>query len=171
MLTLLTGGARSGKSSLAQTWAERQPGSLLYVATAAVEDEEMAARVVRHRQQRGERWSTLEEPLWLADRLVEAGAGAGGIVVDCVTLWLSALLLHFREEPEPVLQQVDRLIERLPELPAPLWLVSNEVGSGIVPENRLARAFRDLNGEVNQKLAAAADQVFLVVSGLPLQLK
>jgi len=171
MLTLLTGGARSGKSALAQAWAERQPGKLLYVATAAVEDEEMAARVMRHRQQRGERWVTLEEPLWLADRLIEEGTGAGGIVIDCITLWLSSLLFHFREQPEPVLEQADRLIERLPELSAPLWLVSNEVGSGIVPENGLARAFRDLHGEVNQKLAAAADQVFLVVSGLPMQLK
>ena len=171
MVTLLTGGARSGKSSLAQQWAESQPGKLLYVATATVGDEEMAARVLRHRQQRNERWQTLEEPLWMVERLAEASAGMDGVVVDCLTLWLSSLYFHFDEQPEPVMRQVDRLIDCLPEVSAPLWMVSNELGNGIVPENRMARAFRDLNGEVNQRLAAVADKVFLVTAGLPLQLK
>jgi len=171
MMTLLTGGTRSGKSSLAQRCAERLPGNLLYVATAAVGDEEMAARVERHRLQRGERWQTLEESLWLADRLGDVPPGMAGVVVDCVTLWLSALYFHFGEQPEPVLKEVGRLIERLADFPAPLWLVTNELGSGIVPENPLARSFRDLNGEVNQMLAEAANEVYLVVAGLPLKLK
>lgn len=167
----VTGGARSGKSSYAQQLAERHKGKLLYIAPARVEDDEMAARIEQHQQARGERWLLLEEPLWLSDKLPDATSGKGALLLDCVTLWLSNLYFHFHEKSGPVLAEVDRFIELAWQLSEPLYLVSNELGSSVVPENRLARQFRDLNGIVNQRLAAAADQAWLVVSGLPVKLK
>jgi adenosylcobinamide kinase/adenosylcobinamide-phosphate guanylyltransferase len=170
-VTYITGGARSGKSDFAQSLAERCEGTLLYVATAGIGDNEMAERVRRHRAGRGTRWETMEEPLALADRLPQAAASKGGVLFDCVTLWLCNLLFHCDECESGVWQEVERFITLLPSLSAPLFIVSNEVGSGIVPDNRLSRQFRDLAGEVNQRLAAAADEAWLVVSGLPLRLK
>ena len=170
-LTYITGGARSGKSGFAQSLAERCPGELLYVATAGIHDAEMAQRVEMHRRVRGERWRALEEPLELSARLPAAAEGVGGVLLDCVTLWLTNLLFHHEESRERVLAEVERFIARLPEIEAPLFIVSNELGQGIVPENRLARLFRDLAGEVNQRLAAVADEAWLVVSGLPVKLK
>lgn len=170
-VTYITGGARSGKSAFAQSLAERCEGPLLYVATAGIGDAEMAERVRRHRADRGTCWETLEEPLALADRLPQAAVGKGGVVFDCVTLWLCNLLFHHDECEAGVWPEVERFIALLPSLSAPLFIVSNEVGAGIVPENRLARQFRDLAGEVNQRLAATADEAWLVVSGLPLRLK
>lgn len=170
-LTYITGGARSGKSAFAQSLAERCPGELLYVATAGIHDAEMAQRVERHRRKRGERWRTLEEPLALTEKLPVAAEGMSGVLLDCVTLWLTNLLFHHQEQNERVLAEAERFIDCLPQLEAPLFIVSNELGQGIVPENRLARLFRDLAGEVNQKLAAAADEAWLVVSGLPVKLK
>jgi adenosylcobinamide kinase/adenosylcobinamide-phosphate guanylyltransferase len=170
-LIFITGGARSGKSAFAQRRAETHSGPLLFVATAAAGDAEMAARIARHRQARGSRWTTLEEPLDLAGRLPAAAAGNGAILVDCLTLWLSNQLFHLREEPAPVLAAMHTLLGTLPQLAAPLYLVSNEVGGGIVPENQLARQFRDLAGEANQLAAAAADEAWLVVAGLPVRLK
>lgn len=169
--TYITGGARSGKSRYAQSLAEACPGPLLYVATAGIHDAEMAERVRLHQADRADRWSTLEEPLWLAERLPAASAGQGALLLDCVTLWLTNLLFHHGEEVAPVLAEVDRFIATLAQLQAPLFLVSNEVGAGIVPDHPLGRLFRDLAGTVNQRLAAVSDQAWLVVSGLPLRLK
>ncbi len=170
-MVYITGGARSGKSSYAQQLVEEHPGKLLYIAPARVEDDEMAERVARHQQAREERWQLLEEPLWLAECLETSAAGHGALLLDCVTLWLTNLYFHLEEKQGPVLAEVDRLIELVWQLEEPLYLVSNELGSGIVPENRLARRFRDLAGIVNQRLAAAADEAWLVVSGLPIKLK
>ena len=170
-LIFITGGTRSGKSGYAQRRAEAQQGPLLYVATAGAGDAEMAARIASHRAARTERWETLEEPLALIETLPAAVAGKGAALIDCVTLWLSNLYFHHREEPAPVLAAVAALIEVLPRIAAPVYLVSNELGSGVVPENRLARHFRDLAGEANQQLAAAASEAWLVVAGLPLRLK
>lgn len=167
----ISGGARSGKSRYAQSLAEALPGPLLYVATAGIYDQEMVERVRLHQAERGGRWSTLEEPLWLAERLPAASAGQGALLLDCVTLWLTNLLFHHGEQPEPVLAEVERFIAMLPQLQAPLLLVSNELGCGIVPDNRLGRLFRDLAGTVNQRLAAVSAEAWLVVSGLPLRLK
>ena len=168
-VTLVLGGAASGKSRFAQQLAERQPGSLLYVATALAGDDEMAERIARHRQARGERWRTLEAPLDLTV-VVPAATGHSAVLVECVTLWLTNLLLA-GESPAAVWPAVEVFLKVLAGLPAPLILVSNEVGQGIVPEHALARTFRDLAGQVNQRLAARADSVWLVTAGLPLQLK
>ena len=170
-MIFITGGVRSGKSAYAQRRAEAHAGPLLYVATATAGDAEMAARIARHRAVRGDRWGSLEEPLDLAGRLPAATAGNSAVVLDCVTLWLTNLYFAHGEESAPVLREVESFCRLLPTLTAPLYLVSNEVGFGIVPENRMARAFRDLAGEANQLLAAAADEAWLVVAGLPLRLK
>ncbi|PLX78548.1 MAG: bifunctional adenosylcobinamide kinase/adenosylcobinamide-phosphate guanylyltransferase [Desulfuromonas sp.] len=171
-IVLITGGARSGKSGFAQRCCEEQAGTLLYVATARCEDDEMAQRIARHRELRSERWQTCEEPLDLAgERLREFASGHGAVMVDCITLWLTNLYFHHGEQSEPVLQAVDDFIASLDQFPAPLFLVTNELGSGIVPENRMARQFRDLAGMVNQKLGCAATEAWLVASGLPLRLK
>jgi adenosylcobinamide kinase/adenosylcobinamide-phosphate guanylyltransferase len=170
-MIFITGGARSGKSSFAQQRAEQHRGDLLYIAPAEAEDDEMLQRVRLHQETRGERWHLLEEPLWLADKLTLAAAGKGALLLDCVTLWVSNLFFHFDEKQGPILAEVDRFFELAWQLEEPFYLVSNELGSGVVPENRMARHFRDLAGIVNQRLAAAADEAWLVVSGLPLQLK
>lgn len=170
-LSYISGGARSGKSRYAQSLAEACPGPLLYVATAGIHDAEIAERVRLHQADRDGRWSTLEEPLWLAESLPAASAGKGALLLDCVTLWLSNLLFHHGEETAPVLAEVERFIAALAQLQAPLFLVSNELGCGIVPDNPLGRLFRDLAGTVNQRLAAVSNEAWLVVSGLPLRLK
>ena len=170
-MVFITGGTRSGKSSFAQQRCEAYPGELLYIAPAEAADDEMLQRVRLHQETRGERWHLLEEPLWLTEKLVEAATGKSALLLDCVTLWVSNLFFHFEEKSAPVLAEVDRFIELAWQLDEPLYLVSNELGSGIVPENRMARQFRDLAGIVNQRLAAAADEAWVVVSGLPLKLK
>lgn len=170
-IIFISGGARSGKSAFAERLAEAGEGPLLYLATATVLDAEMAERIALHQQRRGPRWGLLEEPYDLAGRLPAAAAGCGGVLVDCVTLWLTNLFLAAEEDNDRVLAEVERFCAVLPQLKAPIFLVSNEVGFGIVPENRMARLFRDLAGAANQRLAAAADEAWLVVSGLPLRLK
>lgn len=168
-VSLVLGGAASGKSRYAQGLAEGCAGPLLYVATAHAGDAEMAARIARHQAVRGERWQTLEAPLELA-ALVPAAAGHGAVLVDCITLWLTNLLLA-AEHVEGVWPEVEGFLAALDQLTVPLLLVSNEVGQGIVPEHPLGRSFRDLAGQVNQSLAARADAVWLVAAGLPLRLK
>ena len=170
-LVFITGGARSGKSSFAQKEAEKNAGGLLYVATAEIGDAEMAERVEKHRAARGERWQSLEEPLALAEKIPLAADNCSAILIDCLTLWLSNLLEAHGEDEERIRQEATALIDALAKIDASIYVVSNEVGSGIVPENRLARAFRDLAGQMNQQFAEAADDAWLVASGLPLKLK
>jgi adenosylcobinamide kinase/adenosylcobinamide-phosphate guanylyltransferase len=168
-LVLVTGGARSGKSRYAQVRAEAWPGRLLYIATAEVRDEEMRERVAKHRQDRGPRWDALEEPLDLSPALARA-AGYGGALLDCLTLWTSNLL-EAAPSQTALDEAVGRLLEALGAFPGRLCVVTNEVGSGIVPANALARRFRDAAGTLNQGVAALATEAFLVVSGLPVRLK
>ncbi len=167
----ITGGARSGKSRLAEELALSRGAPLLYVATGSAGDGEMAERIVRHRARRGDDWQTIEEPLDLVGVLQGHDGFFSATLVDCVTLWLSNLLFHHAEEPAPVLAEVRRLAALLPSLGTPVILVTNEVGMGIVPDNRLARKFRDLAGEANEILAAAADEAWALFSGLPIRLK
>jgi adenosylcobinamide kinase/adenosylcobinamide-phosphate guanylyltransferase len=161
------GGARSGKSRHAQARAEACPGPLSYIATGQAFDDEMHARIARHRDDRGPRWTTLEEPLDLAGAIDRAAQEAGAILVDCLTLWLSNLMLA----EMPLDAPVTALGEAIGRCPCPLILVSNEVGLSIVPENALARAFRDEAGRLNQTVAALANEVQFVAAGLPLRLK
>ena len=169
-LTLVLGGARSGKSAFAQAAAEARAaetgGQLVMIATAQAFDSEMAERIARHREDRGAAWTTLEAPLDLAGAL--AGLGADDVVVvDCLTLWLSNLMLDERD----VAAAAAELVATVGRFEGALWLVSNEVGFGIVPDNALARRFRDEAGRLHQALAQAADAVTLVVAGLTLRLK
>lgn len=168
-IILVTGGARSGKSLLAENFAHAFGDPLGYIATSQAGDGEMAARIARHQLRRGTQWQTMEEPLLLTEVICGHDGYFKVMLVDCVTLWLSNLLCtHGSSE---VLDQVHRLAEAMPKLTTPLILVTNEVGAGIVPDNQLARTFRDLAGEANQMLAAVADEVYVTISGLPLKLK
>src|SRR5215468_10524242 len=166
-VTLVLGGARSGKSRFAEGLIAGHPGRPIYLATAVAGDPEMAERIRRHRERRGVGWTTLEEPLDLPRALASATRDNGAVLVDCLTLWLSNLMAADRN----VERETHALIECLPKLGVPVVFVSNEVGLGIVPDNALARAFRDHAGFLNQAIAAAADRVYFVAAGLPLLLK
>lgn len=166
-VTLVLGGARSGKSRHAQALAEAGPGALVFVATAQAFDDEMRDRIARHRADRDARWRTLEAPLALAEAIAGAAGPGTTLLVDCLTLWASNLLLA-DEDAERALAGLEAA---LAAAGGRVILVSNEVGWGIVPDNALARRFRDLAGLVNQRVAAVADKVDLVVAGLPLKLK
>jgi len=169
-IILVTGGARSGKSRFAERLALTFGTPLGYLATCESLDTEMDERVERHRKRRGLEWMTIEEPLRLTEMLSANDGRFRAVLVDCVTLWLSNLLLA-HEKPERVMATVRELVEAAPKFVTPLIFVTNEVGMGIVPENRLARVFRDLAGEANELLATAADEVHVVFAGLPLRLK
>jgi adenosylcobinamide kinase/adenosylcobinamide-phosphate guanylyltransferase len=163
---LITGGARSGKSKRAESRARAFPGQPVYVATAEALDTEMEARIATHRARRGTGWIEREVPLDLVEGLI-ATDGGGARLVDCLTLWLSNLMHAERDWS----REVTDLASTLPRLNSPVVLVTNEVGLGIVPDNALARAYRDAAGIMNQTLAAAADEVEFVVAGLPMKLK
>lgn len=166
-VTLILGGARSGKSRYAQTLAESQPGPCVYLATAEVRDDEMADRVDSHQRDRGTRWTTHEEPVDLITALRSAATPDGVVLVDCLTLWLSNLM----ERDRDIANEAAALMDALPGLGGPVIFVSNEVGQGIVPDNALARRFRDEAGRLHQAVAAAAQRVDFVAAGLPLTLK
>lgn len=170
-VTLIIGGTRSGKSRFAESLAEQSSAPRCYLATALAGDREMAERISRHQARRGTSWQTVEEPRELLATLRDLDGRFSVILVDCLTLWLSNILLAHDEDPLPVRAAVTELAAALPSLTTPLLIVSNEVGMGIVPENRLARLFRDLAGEANELLARAGDEVYVVFSGLPLKLK
>lgn len=166
MILLITGGARSGKSSYGEGRVSALPGRPCYIATAEVRDDEMAERIAAHRARRGREWREREAPLDLLAALEETD-GTGPRLVDCVTLWLTNLVLADRDWRA----ELAALTAALPGQKSPVIFVTNEVGMGIVPDNALARAFRDAAGHVNQALATAADEVQFVVSGLPLKVK
>ncbi len=166
-VTLVLGGARSGKSRHAEALVEGRPGACVYVAAAEAGDAEMAARIEAHRARRGGRWTTIEAPLDLAAALGAASGPDRAVLVDCLTLWLSNLLGAGRDVPD----ECARLLAALPGLAGPVVFVSNEVGQGIVPDNALARAFVDHAGRLHQNLAAAAQSVVLMTAGLPRDVK
>lgn len=165
--TLILGGARSGKSTYAEGLAQGHDGPRVYIATAQAFDGEMTGRIAAHVARRGPAWRTVEEPVALPDALSAADDGESFILVDCITLWLTNVLLG--EHDLDALTA--KLLQVLGSCKGPVVLVSNEVGLGIVPENALARRFRDEAGILNQKLAQSAERVVLVTAGLPLQLK
>ena len=163
-LTLVLGGARSGKSSYAESLAREHGGPKAYIATAEAFDDEMRQRIARHRAQRaGDGWQTLEAPLDPAAILPRQGL----VLLDCVTVWLGNLMHHERD----LRSEVAKLCAALEACPAQVILVSNEVGLSIVPENAMARRFRDEQGLANQALARISDNVYFIAAGLPLKLK
>ena len=164
---LILGGARSGKSAYAQSLAEGYSPERLYLATATPGDDEMAARIARHQTDRGHGWTALEEPLEVAAALLKHARAGRVVVVDCLTLWLTNLMLAGRD-PGPA---VTTLAEAIRALAGPAILVSNEVGMGIVPDHKLGREFRDWQGRANREIGAACDAVIFIAAGLPLQLK
>ena len=166
LVTLVLGGARSGKSRYAERLITALPRPWLYVATAEASDAEMAARIASHRAQRGDGWDTVEAAHDLSGALAHAPKDAA-ILVDCLTLWLSNRMLAGAD----VDAEASRIEHALDARTSPVVLVSNEVGLGIVPDNALARRFRDLQGRLNQRFAARADRVILMVAGLPLAAK
>ncbi|MFW6054642.1 MAG: bifunctional adenosylcobinamide kinase/adenosylcobinamide-phosphate guanylyltransferase [Thermodesulfobacteriota bacterium] len=168
---LVLGGCRSGKSAQALALAEALPGEeRVFLATSVPRDPEMQKRVERHQQERGPGWRTVECPLDLAGAIVECGLLADVLLIDCLTLWVANLLERQAEE-SIVQQSLDGLLKSLEQPGCPVVFVGNEVGAGVVPENRLARMFRDANGLVNQRLAARADRVIWTVAGLAVGIK
>lgn len=169
-LTLILGGARSGKSTHALRLAAASGAPVLFVATAEPRDGEMAAKIARHRAERPAHWRTLEAPLGLAAALALAQP-APVVVLDCVTLWVSNLLLAEGASWEAAAAELDALLDWHGASDAELIVVSNEVGWGLVPGDELSRAYREWLGWFNQRLAAAADQVYLLVAGLAVDVK
>ncbi|MFH1651496.1 MAG: bifunctional adenosylcobinamide kinase/adenosylcobinamide-phosphate guanylyltransferase [Chloroflexota bacterium] len=177
---LVTGGARSGKSSYAQGLALKSEPPVLYVATAEAGDEEMSRRISDHRRSRPETWRTLEATRAVGPQISQHIDDAQTVVIDCITLLVSNLLLRHGGDGETVdanrvtgavLGEIEQLIDCLRQTPARFYIVTNEVGLGLVPPNRLGRLYRDLLGRANQALAEHADEVYLMVSGLPLRVK
>jgi adenosylcobinamide kinase/adenosylcobinamide-phosphate guanylyltransferase len=168
-IILITGGARSGKSQYAEARGGEMGRRRLYLATAEAKDDEMAQRIAEHKKRRGPDWVTVEEPMELAEALLSYRGQADFALVDCLTLWVSNLLI--RNDHESAAARVEALIRILPQLDFHVAFVSNEVGWGIVPDNPLARQFRDLVGWTHQRLAKVADEVILMVAGLPVVVK
>jgi adenosylcobinamide kinase/adenosylcobinamide-phosphate guanylyltransferase len=177
-IVFVTGGAKSGKSSFALDKASGVTGKKAFIATAEALDEEMNERINRHKAERGDEWETYEEPLKVSGALVDAAGRHRAVVLDCLTIWLSNVLIGEADTQENINKLVDTLIE-IKESPvcttgpgcSELYVVSNEVGMGIVPENALAREFRDLAGKLNQRIAEISDEAYLVVSGIPVKIK
>ncbi|MEN4981517.1 bifunctional adenosylcobinamide kinase/adenosylcobinamide-phosphate guanylyltransferase [Acinetobacter modestus] len=169
MLQLILGGARSGKSRLAEQTAKDTGLSVIYIATAQALDAEMQQRIVHHQQKRPVDWQVLEEPIYLADRLLQCDQANQLILVDCLTLWLTNLLLD--EDPALQQQQMQKLFEVLPQLQSQIILVSNETGLGVVPMGEISRRFVDEAGRLHQNLGQLANKVVFCVAGFPMILK
>ncbi|MCO5410546.1 bifunctional adenosylcobinamide kinase/adenosylcobinamide-phosphate guanylyltransferase [Ralstonia mojiangensis] len=179
-LTLVLGGARSGKSHHAEQLALQCAGPVTYVATAGEGDEEMQLRVALHRARRPANWGLVEEPVRLAEALYTHAQHGGCVLVDCMTLWLNNLLFSEHHEypetglvtpPEAWTAEIDALLTALPLLPGEVILVSNEIGLGVVPMGAVTRFYVDELGRLNQRLAALADNVHLLVAGIPMAVK
>lgn len=169
--TFILGGCRSGKSRHAlflgdSTDLQRK----LFIATCVPQDDEMRARVRRHQHERGSDWQTLEVPVELADAIAQSKTGTDLVLIDCLTLWISNIMLADEEEAQRH-RRIDRLCDILKSPPCRIIIVSNEVGTGIVPENALARHYRDLVGRANQQVAAICRQVIWMVAGIPVSIK
>ena len=175
-MIFVTGGARSGKSSLAEKMALERAETVTYIATAEAKDGEMRERIAEHRKRRPRGWRTVEAPQKLTEAVEDALAGEGVVLIDCLTVYISNLLMNQGiASGERAKRAVDREMDQLVDVCrggyGRVILVGNEVGMGIVPDNMLARTFRDVAGRANQKMAAAAAEVYLCVSGFPIKVK
>jgi adenosylcobinamide kinase/adenosylcobinamide-phosphate guanylyltransferase len=170
-ITLITGGARSGKSAFALELARKRYFQRAFIATATAFDEEMKQRILCHQKERGNTFHTIEEPLRLAGAIASCAGRADVAVVDCLTVWLGNLYHHCDENDSSIGEHVGAFLAALDTAPCDLILVTNEVGWGIVPDNPLARAFRDMAGHLNREIARKAQQVYLLCCGIPLALK
>jgi adenosylcobinamide kinase/adenosylcobinamide-phosphate guanylyltransferase len=164
---LVFGGARSGKSRYALELAQETAPERLYLATGSAGDEEMAARIARHKAERGAGWTTLEEPLALCAALERQATPGRAVLVDCLTFWLANAMFAGLD----LAAETNRLVAAIHALQGPVIFVSNEVGAGVVPETKLGRDFRDWQGRINQEVARACDCVVFVAAGLPILLK
>jgi adenosylcobinamide kinase/adenosylcobinamide-phosphate guanylyltransferase len=169
-VVIITGGARSGKSRFAQELAMQWGKDVVFIATAAVRDKEMEKRIEKHRQSRPPRWRTIEEEVKLVDAIESLTGESKIIIVDCITLWISNLMEEGYED-EWIRQETRRFGELLQGSYHSCILVTNEVGAGIVPDNAIARRFRDIAGEVNQILASCSDECYLMAAGIPVKIK
>jgi len=170
-ITFVIGGCRSGKSRHALQIAEEMPGDRkIFVATCVPQDDEMAQRIAKHQKERSQNWATIEEPLALPEIILANSPKADVVLVDCLTLWVSNLLMKTDNEKK-IKRHISQLLDALGKAACPAVLVSNEVGSGIVPENRLARQYRDIIGWVNQDVARTAGKVIWMVAGIPVVVK
>ncbi|MGD2030259.1 MAG: bifunctional adenosylcobinamide kinase/adenosylcobinamide-phosphate guanylyltransferase [Desulfobacterales bacterium] len=167
---LVIGGCRSGKSGYALELAEQIPGQKIFIATCIPHDKEMENRVLRHKKERSRAWTTLEAPVRLPEVILENSQKENVVLVDCLTLWISNLVLE-NDHQKNMDEHIRKLIQSLEKAECPIILVSNEVGTGIVPENSLARRFRDMAGFTNQKVAACVNQVIWMVAGIPVGVK
>lgn len=166
-ITLVLGGARSGKSLFAENLVLKNKLRPLYLATARGSDDEMVQRIEDHQARRGEEWHTIEEPLALVDALELASYEKRIVLVDCLTLWINNLMMAEAD----VTREADLLVKYLANAPFPIVFVSNEVGQGIIPDNKMAREFVDLSGLVHQRVAEACNHVYFVTAGIPQKLK
>ena len=170
-MIFVTGGARSGKSHFAQNLAHSIKGRKVFIATAEPLDQEMQERIATHRRERPPGWDTVEEPRHLGKTVQECAATYDILLIDCLTLWISNLLtINSLEEPV-IAREVHELVDSFRTERSTVIVVSNELGMGIVPADSMTRLYRDIVGKANQAIASAADQVFLVVSGIPLKIK
>jgi adenosylcobinamide kinase/adenosylcobinamide-phosphate guanylyltransferase len=168
-LILVLGGTRSGKSSWALHYTEAQYRSYLFLATARALDEEMAERIRLHKSSRGPDWQLIEEPIEISEAIRTRCSNVEAVLIDCLTVWLSNVLLE--KGDEGIDRYQDDFLETLSAREQTVVVVSNEVGMGVVPESPLGRKFRDLSGQINQKIAAMADKVIFLTAGLPMVLK
>jgi len=169
--TFVIGGCRSGKSRQALELAEKISGSKrIFIATCMPFDDEMKQRIERHKRERDKSWKTVEAPVELSAAINENSREGDVIIIDCLTLWINNLLMEI-ENPDVINKCIHKLILAIKEAKCPIILISNEVGAGIVPENKLARKFRDIAGFTNQKVAECADSVIWMIAGIPVSIK
>jgi len=170
-LMLVIGGAKSGKSRFALDTCNRNREKRIFLATARAEDQEMEERIRRHQAERGPEWVTVEEPLDVAAKISALDNQDAVILVDCLTLWLNNLFMRYGEDQDRINQEIDGLAKQLACLRGAVVVVTNEVGTGIVPDNPLVRRYRDTAGFTNQRIAAVARKVVQIVAGIPIMLK
>ncbi|NLA75573.1 MAG: bifunctional adenosylcobinamide kinase/adenosylcobinamide-phosphate guanylyltransferase [Deltaproteobacteria bacterium] len=168
---LVLGGVRSGKSSLALDMCNKIEGTRYFLATAQPLDDEMEYRIKKHQKERGSGWATVEEALDITNRIAGLDSNETVILVDCLTLWLSNLYMKYESDVDVIYKEIERFVKSLSDIKGRAVFVSNEVGMGIVPENRLARMYRDASGHMNRRVAEVAEKVVITFAGIPVVIK